>query len=71
MELEHRVIKLELRVDNHEADLKELQNVSKDLRSSLAVIEKTLSQIKWLATGAVVAILGQAMGVEKLLKLFI
>lgn len=68
MELEHRVIKLELRVDNHATDLKELQDVSNDLRKSLAGIEKTLSQIKWIATGAVVAIVWQTMGLDKLLK---
>lgn len=68
MELEHRVIKLELRVDNHATDLKELQDVSTDLRKSLAGIEKTLSQIKWIATGAVVAIVWQTMGIDKLLK---
>jgi len=68
MELEHRVIKLELRVDNHQDELKNLQDISTDLRNSLAGIEKTLSQIKWLATGAVVVILGQTMGFDKLLK---
>lgn len=68
MELEHRVIKLELRVDNHQDELKDLRDISVDLRSSLAGIEKTLSQIKWIATGAVVVIVGQTMGFDKLLK---
>jgi uncharacterized coiled-coil protein SlyX len=71
MELEHRVIKLELRVDNHEEDLKKLTNISESLRSSLVSIEKTLAQIKWLAAGAIIAIFGQAMGIEKILKLFL
>lgn len=71
MELEHRVIKLELRVDTHADELKELQDVSNDLRKSLAGIEKTLSQIKWIATGAVVAILWQTMGLDKVLKIFL
>lgn len=71
MELEHRVIKLELRVEDHAEELKNLQDISTDLRKSLAGIEKTLSQIKWLATGAVVAILGQTVGVEKLLKVLL
>jgi uncharacterized coiled-coil protein SlyX len=71
MELEHRIIKLELRVENHEVDLKELQNISNALKTSLAGIEKTLAQIKWLATGAVVAIVGQSMGIDKVLKLFL
>lgn len=69
--IEHRVIKLELRVDNHEEDLKKLTNISESLRSSLVSIEKTLAQIKWLAAGAIIAIFGQAMGLEKILKLFL
>ena len=71
MELEHRVIKLELRVDTHADELKELQSVSNDLRKSLAGIEKTLSQIKWITTGAVVAVLGLAAGLDKVLKIFL
>ena len=71
MELEHRIIKLELRVDDHQEELKKLQDISADLRTSLAGIEKTLSQIKWIATGAVVAILWQTMGLEKVLKVFL
>ena len=71
MELEHRVIKLELRVDNHSEDLKKLTNISESLRSSLVSIEKTLAQIKWLAAGAIIAIFGQAMGLDKILKLFL
>lgn len=71
MELEHRVIKLELRVDDHEADLKKLQDISESLKSSLAGIEKTLAQIKWIATGAVVAVFGQAMGLDKIIKIFV
>ena len=71
MELEHRVIKLELRVDNHSEDLKKLTNISESLRSSLVSIEKTLAQIKWLAAGSIIAIFGHAMGLDKVLKLFL
>lgn len=71
MELEHRIIKLELRVDNHQDDLKKLSDMSRALQSSLISIEKTLAQIKWLASGAVIAIFGQAMGLDKILKLFL
>ncbi len=69
MELEHRVIKLELRVEDHAEDLKRLQDISDSLKKSLAGIEKTLSQIKWIATGAVVALLGQTMGLDKVIKI--
>lgn len=71
MELEHRIIKLELRVDNHQEDLKKLSDMSKALQASLVSIEKTLAQIKWLASGAVIALFGQAMGLDKILKLFL
>jgi predicted nucleic acid-binding Zn-ribbon protein len=69
--IEQRVIRLELQVEDHAEELKKLQDISNDLRKSLSSIEKTLAQIKWLATGAVIAIVGQAMGIEKVLKLFI
>lgn len=68
--IEQRVIRLELRVEGHADELKELQDVSNDLRRTLHSIEKTLAQIKWLATGAVLVIIAQTMGLEKVLKLF-
>lgn len=71
MELEHRIIKLELRVDDHAEELEKLQDISSDLRKSLAGIEKTLAQIKWLATGAIIVIVAQSMGIDKVLKLLI
>lgn len=71
MELEHRVIKLELRVDDHQEELKKLQDISSDLRKSLAGIEKTLAQIKYLAMGAVAVVVAQSVGIEKALKLIL
>lgn len=71
MELEHRVIKLELRVEDHAEDLKRLQDISESLKKSLVGIEKTLAQIKWIATGAVVVILAQSMGIDKVVKIFL
>lgn len=70
MELEHRIIKLELRVEDHAEELKKLQDISSDLRKSLAGIEKTLAQIKYLAMGAVAVVVAQSMGLDKALKLF-
>ena len=71
MELEHRIIKLELRVEDHAEDLNRLQDISDSLKKSLAGIEKTLAQIKWIATGAVVALLGQTIGLDKVIKLLL
>lgn len=70
-QLEHRVIKLELKVENHEDDLKKLQDISESLKKSLVSIEKTLAQIKWIALGAIIATLGQYMGLDKIVKMFI
>jgi uncharacterized coiled-coil protein SlyX len=71
MELEHRIIKLELKVDDHAEELKKLQDISADLRKSLAGIEKTLAQIKYLAMGAVAVVVSQSVGLDKALKLFL
>jgi uncharacterized coiled-coil protein SlyX len=70
-QLEHRVIKLELRVDNHADDLKKLSDISDSLKRSLISIEKTLAQIKWIALGAIIAVMGQAMGLDKIIKVFL
>lgn len=70
-QLEHRVIKLELKVEDHTAELKKLQDISVDLRSSLSGIEKTLNQIKYLAMGAVLVILTQSMGITNVLKMVV
>jgi uncharacterized coiled-coil protein SlyX len=71
MELEHRIIKLELKVDDHAEELKKLQDISADLRKSLAGIEKTLAQIKYLAMGAVAVVVAQTVGLDKAIKLFL
>lgn len=68
-QIEHRVIKLELRVDDHASELEELKKTSDTLAATLASIEKTLNQIKYLAMGAAVVIIGQSMGLDKAIKL--
>lgn len=71
MELEHRIIRLELKVDGHADELKKLQDISLDLRNSLAGIERTLAQIKYLAMGAVAVVVTQSVGIEKAINLFL
>ena len=66
--IEHRVIKLELRVEDHAEDLKRLQDISDSLKKSLAGIEKTLAQIKWIAIGAAITLVANEVGVIKILK---
>ena len=70
-QIEHRVIKLELKVEDHADELKKLQDISTDLRNSLTGIEKTLNQIKYLAMGAVLVVLTQSMGITNVLKLIV
>lgn len=70
-QIEHRVIKLELKVEDHADELKKLQDISTDLRNSLSGIEKTLNQIKYLAMGAVLVVLTQSMGVTNVLKMIV
>lgn len=70
-QIEHRVIKLELKVEDHADELKKLQDISTDLRNSLTGIEKTLNQIKYLAMGAVLVVLTQSMGVTNVLKMIV
>ncbi len=70
-QIEHRVIKLELKVDDHANELKKLQDISTDLRNSLSGIEKTLNQIKYLAMGAVLVVLTQSMGITNVLKMIV
>lgn len=69
--IEHRVIRLELKVGEHDEELNELRATSKALSSSLHGIEKTLHQIKWLAMGVVIVIFGKALGVEKVLTIIL
>lgn len=66
--LEHRVIKLEFRTDNHEEDLKDLRDTSKLLKESLQAIEKNMLQIKWITAGAGGAFMAQSLGITNLIK---
>lgn len=67
--IEHRVIRLELKVDHHAEELDELHATSKALSSSLHGIEKTLHHIEWLAMGGVIVMFGKELGVEKVLTI--
>ena len=69
--IEHRVIRLELKVDDHAEELKELRSTSKALSSALSGIEKTLQQIKWLAMGGAIVMFGKELGIEKVLKIIL
>jgi len=67
--LENRVVRLEVKTDNHEDDIKELRKSATDLSKAMASIEKNLSQIKYLAIGALAVVVAQTMGLDKAIKL--
>lgn len=67
--LENRVVRLEVKTDNHEDDIKELRKSATDLSKAMASIEKNLSQIKYLAIGALAVVVAQTLGLEKVIKL--
>jgi len=67
--LEPRVSKLEWRVDNHSKQLTRLHNQTSELRDELHNINKSLLQIKWLAIGGAVVLVGESLGLGNVLKL--
>lgn len=70
-QIEQRVIKLELKVEDHADKLRKLQVISEDLRSSLTGIEKTLNQIKYAIFGGALVVLVENFGVTGLAKLIV
>jgi uncharacterized coiled-coil protein SlyX len=69
--LENRVVRLEIKTDNHEEDIKELRKSANDLSKAMASIEKNLAQIKYLAIGAFAVVLAQSVGLDKAVKLLL
>ena len=67
-EINSRVNKLEWRVDNHSAQLTRLHNQTSDLRDELHNINRSLLQIKWLAIGAAVVVVGDSLGLGGMMK---
>lgn len=69
--VDQRLLKLEIIVQGHAEDLKELSNTSKMLKHSLDAIEKTLQQIKYLAIGAAAVIIANEVGITYAIKKFL
>ena len=66
--IDQRLLKLELIVEGHKEDLKELRDSAKMLSKSLEAIEKTLQQIKWLTIGGALVLVANEIGFIKVLK---
>ena len=68
-ELESRVVRLEVRTDDHSEDIKELRNATVCLQETMSSIEKNLSQIKYIVVGGLAVLVAQSFGLEKAIKL--
>ena len=69
--IEHRVIRLELKVDDHDEELVELRASSKALSAAMHGIEKTLHQIKWIAVGAALVLFLKELGIAEGIKIIL
>ena len=65
---EPRVSKLEWRVDNHSNQLTRLHNQTSELRDELHNINRSLLQIKWLALGVGIVIVGESFGLGGMMR---
>jgi hypothetical protein len=62
--IDHRVTRLEYRVDGHDQDLTSIKGDTKLMSKTLEAIQNNLNQIKWIAVGAALAFLAQTEGVH-------
>lgn len=68
-DLKPRVAKLEWQVDAHSDHLKTLNMATTELKSELCAINRSLLQIKWLALGVGLAVVGESIGLSEAFKL--
>jgi len=68
-QLETRVVRLEVNQVNHAEDIKELRETTVDLKQTMHSIEKNLSQIKYIAIGALAVVVAQSIGLDKAIRL--
>lgn len=63
-----RLDKIEWTLDRHDESITNLKDVSKELKTSLNSIERSLIQIKWFAVGGLAVIFADQFGLMGLLK---
>tara|TARA_R110002012_G_scaffold37284_1_gene104610 strand:- start:3 stop:218 length:216 start_codon:yes stop_codon:yes gene_type:complete len=63
-----RLDKIEWTLDRHNESITNLRDVSKELKTSLNSIERSLIQIKWFAVGGLAVIFADQFGLMGLLK---
>lgn len=69
--LDHRVTKLEYRVDGHDTDISKLTTGQDVMSKTLTAIQQNLTQIKWVIVGAVGALAFKSLDVKDFLKLLL
>lgn len=68
-DLDHRVTKLEYRVDGHDKEIATVTSDTRELTKTQFAILQNLTQIKWVVIGAGAAAAFQYLELKDLLKL--
>lgn len=69
--LDHRVTRLEFRVDGHDKDISAVQKDTSALAETLTAIQDNLKQIKWLIVGGAAATGFHYLGVADAFKILL
>lgn len=67
-QLDHRVTKLEVRVDGHDKEIAKVNSQTDSLNASLYSIQHNLTQIKWVVIGAGSALAFQVLDLKDFIK---
>jgi hypothetical protein len=70
-QLETRVVRLEVYSKNHAEDIRELRESHLDMKKAMTSIEKNLSQIKYIAIGALAVVVAQSIGLDKAIRMIL
>jgi hypothetical protein len=70
-QLETRVVRLEVYSKNHAEDIRELRESHLDMKKAMTSIEKNLSQIKYIAIGALTVVVAQSIGLDKAIRMIL
>lgn len=66
--LDHRVTKLEVRVDGHDKEIVKVNSQTDSLNAALYSIQHNLTQIKWVVIGAGSALAFQVLDLKDFIK---
>lgn len=66
--IDHRVTKLEVRVDGHDKEIAKVNSQTDSLNTALFAIQHNLTQIKWVVIGAGSALAFQVLDLKDFIK---